>query len=207
MGHSTVSEQTVNALTAKIADKPHTKWIYFTLSFLEFRLQPDQITNLRGPYHIGSACVNADGGIIDLSLETVKSSVMSKIEEATIGVSSLVGWTTLAMMNCENIETVPATVPEAFQKARVRRGKKPLVAYHTVRVDMEKTPRSIQRTALEGEGATRLHEKRGHMKDYRKGKGLFGKYRGLWYWGPQLAGVESEGVVISDYQINQIKEQ
>ena len=44
-----------------------------------------------------------------------------------------------------------------------------------------------------------LNEREG--KDYRKGKGLFGKYKGLWYWGPQLAGSGSEGVVVSDYEV------
>ena len=47
----------------------------------------------------------------------------------------------------------------------------------------------------------RLHAKRGHIKDYRKGNGLFGRYKGVWYWGPQLAGDEAEGIVMSDYKM------
>lgn len=53
----------------------------------------------------------------------------------------------------------------------------------------------------EGENANRLHEARGHLKDYRRGKGLFGKYKGLWYWGSSLAGSGEEGVIVSDYKV------
>lgn len=178
-----------------------TRWVYLTLSFLEFTANPDHISNLRGPYHVGSAAVSDDGALLSFSMIRQNESLPPE-EEAQVGAASLVAWTTLAMMNCENIDTVEAApAPAAFQKARAKRGRKPLVSYHTVRVDMTKTPRSISRTPLPGDSSTRLHEKRGHMKDYRKGKGLFGKYRGLWYWGPQLAGSGDEGVVISDYEV------
>jgi hypothetical protein len=33
------------------------------------------------------------------------------------------------------------------------------------------------------------------MKDYRR-------YKGVWYWGPTLAGSEDEGVVVSDYEVS-----
>ena len=39
------------------------------------------------------------------------------------------------------------------------------------------------------------------MKDYRRGGGLFGRYKGVWYWGPTLAGSADEGVVVSDYKV------
>jgi len=129
-------------------------------------------------------------------------SILSQDESVQVGAASLVGWTTLAMMNCANIDTIEHRAPDAFQKSRVKSGKKPLVSYHTVRVDLDKTPRTIASEGLPGDGSTpRRHRKRGHMKDYRAGKGLFGRYKDVWYWGPTLAGSEEEGFVVSDYEV------
>lgn len=197
------TEQLAAKLRSDIKEKHRTeaKWFYLTLSFLEFKQHPDHITPLRGPYHVGCAAIDEHGALLNFELLSTQEGVMPPDQETLIGGASLVAWTTLAMMNCENIDTVPATIPPAFQKARTKRGKKPLVSYHTVRVNTEKTPRSIGSSPLSGDGTTRLHAKRGHMKDYRKGAGLFGRYKGLWYWGPQLAGSEAEGVIVSDYEV------
>lgn len=193
------------ATPAKIAEfrqNPRCRWIYLTMDFLEFAHKNDgeHISGLRGPYHIGTISVAEDGSMIDFWLS--HGSILSQEESMQVGAASLVGWTTLAMMNCANIQTTKHHVPDAFQKARTRAGKKPLVAYRTIRVDLDKTPRAIAAEGLPGDGATpRLHKKRGHMKDYRGGKGLFGRYKGVWYWGPTLAGSEEEGMIVSDYEV------
>jgi hypothetical protein len=161
------------------------RWIYLTLDFLEFAHKNDgeHISGLRGPYHIGVISVAEDGSLIDFWLS--HGSVLSHEESMQVAAASLVGWTTLAMMNCKNIARTEHKAPEAFQKARVKGGKKPLVSYHTVRVDLDKTPGAIAAEGLPGDGSTpRRHMKRGHIKDYRGGKGLFGRYKGVWYWGP-----------------------
>jgi len=101
-----------------------------------------------------------------------------------------------------NIDTVEHVAPEPFQRSRTRKGKRPLVSYRTIQVNVDKTPAGIGAPALGNGGDARLHGKRGHMKDYRKGNGLFGKYKGLWYWGPTLAGSADAGVVVSDYKLN-----
>jgi hypothetical protein len=176
------------------------KWIYLTLNFLEFAKSPDHVSSLRGPYHIGTISVAEDGALLNFWMS--HGSVIDKEESVQVGLASLVAWTTLSMLNCANIDQVTHHAPTAFQKARTRNGKKPLVSYHTVRVNFEKTPRSIAAEGLPGDSSTsRLHKKRGHMKDYRRGKGLFGRYKGIWYWGPALAGSEEEGVVVSDYEV------
>lgn len=188
---------------AEFRRDPRCRWIYLTMDFLEFPHKDDgeHISGFRGPYHVGTISVAEDGALLDFWMS--HGSVLSEKESTWIGTASLVAMTTLAMMNCENIETIAHHAPEAFQKARKKGGKKPLVSYRTVRVDLSKTPRAIAAEGLPGDGATpRLHKKRGHMKDYRKGKGLFGRYKGLWYWGPILAGSEEEGVVVSDYEVN-----
>jgi len=148
---------------------PRCRWIYLTLDFLEFKNDGhhQHISNLRGPYHVGTISIAEDGSLLNFWMS--HGSVLS---------------------------------PEAFQKARKKAGKKPLVSYHTVRVNLDKTPRQVAAEGLPGDGETpRRHRKRGHMKDYRGGKGLFGRYKGVWYWGPVLAGSEEKGVVVSDYEV------
>jgi hypothetical protein len=178
------------------------RWIYLTMDFLEFPHKNDgeHISGLRGPYHIGTISVAEDGTLLNFWMS--HGSILSEDESVQVAMASLVGWTTLAMLNCANIEQVAHKAPDAFQKARIKSGKKPLVSYHTVRVDLGKTPRAVAAEQLPGDGSTpRLHKKRGHMKDYRRGSGLFGRYKGIWYWGPMLAGSKDEGVVVSDYEV------
>ena len=176
------------------------KWIYITVDFMEFQPTEGYATRLRGPFHVGATSVAEDGSVLNYWFQI--SSGIDRHESLQVAAASLVGWTTLAMLNCQNIATDMHRVPEAFQKARQKRGKQPLVSFRTIRVDLGKTPRQVTAESLPGDDSTkRLHKKRGHMKDYRKGKGLFGRYKGVWYWGPTLAGSEEEGVVVSDYEV------
>ena len=176
------------------------KWIYITVDFMEFQPTEGYATRLRGPFHVGATSVAEDGAVLNYWFQI--SSGIERHESLQVAAASLVGWTTLAMLNCQNIATDTHHVPDAFQKSRKKRGKQPLVSFRTIRVDLSKTPGQVAVESLPGESsAKRLHKKRGHMKDYRKGKGLFGRYKGLWYWGPALAGSEDEGVVVSDYEV------
>ena len=191
---------------AKIAEfrqNIRCRWIYLTMDFLEFAHQNDgeHISGLRGPFHIGAISIAEDGALLDFWMSHASAHI-PKDESMQVAAASLVAWTTLAMLNCANITTAEHQAPDAFQKARAKSGKKPLVSYHTVRVDLGKTPRQVAAEGLPGDSsAPRLHKKRGHMKDYRRGQGLFGRYKGIWYWGPVLAGSEEEGVVVSDYEV------
>jgi len=180
------------------------RWIYLTFDFLEFdNSKQHNISGIRSPFHIGAVAVAEDGALLDFWLSHASGAITRK-ESETIGAASMPAWTALAMMNCDNIETVEHVAPEPFQRSRTRKGKQPLVSFRTIQVNLDKTPKSIQAEQLpevDGEGKVRLHQKRGHMKDYRKGKGLFGKYKGLWYWGSTLAGSGAEGVVVSNYEV------
>jgi len=180
-------------------------WIYLTFDFLEFpNADRQHISGLRSPYHLGCISVSDDGSILDFWYSHA-SGAITKRESEIIGAATMPAFTTLAMLNCENIDSIEHQAPEPFQRSRVRKGKLPLVSYRTIQVNLAKTPKAIaadELPAVNSDGTVRrLHQKRGHMKDYRKGKGLFGKYKGLWYWGPQLAGSGAAGVVVSDYEV------
>jgi hypothetical protein len=188
---------------AEFRQDPRCHWIYITLDFLEFPLKDgdEHISGLRGPYHIGTISVAEDGSLLNFWMSHA-AAALPKDESMQAAAASLVAWTTLSMLNCANIATVEHKAPEAFQKARAKNGKKPFVSYHTVHVDLDKTPRQVTAPSLPGDGTTpRLHKKRGHMKDYRRGKGLFGRYKGVWFWGDMTAGSAEAGVVVSDYEV------
>jgi hypothetical protein len=177
------------------------KWIYLTADFLEFLPEEGYVSRLRGPFHVGVTAVAEDGSVLGTWFQI--SSGIEREDSIRVLAASLVGWTALAMLNCQNIVTDAHQIPEPFQKSRKKSGKRPLVSFHTIRVDLDKTPRQVAADTLPGDGSTpRRHKKRGHMKDYRGGKGLFGRYKGVWYWGPTLAGSAEEGVVVSDYEVN-----
>ncbi len=187
----------------KYRDEFNPKWIYLTFDFVEFPNKDGKnISGLRGPFHAGVTAVAEDGALHDFWLSNGTAAI-SKTESMQLALASLVAWTAIAMMNCDNIDTVEHVAPEPFQRARTRRGKRPLVSYRTIQVNVDKTPASIatqQLPSVDEHGVAR-HQKRGHMKDYRKGNGLFGKYKGLWYWGSTIAGSASAGVVVADYQL------
>lgn len=195
--------QSTPAKIAEFRQDARCHWIYLTMDFLDFPFKDDgdHISGLRGPYHIGTISVAEDGALLGFWMSHATAQI-PKHESTQVAAASLVAWTTLAMMNCANITTTEHKAPEAFQKARRKSGKRPFVSYHTVRVDLGKTPRQIAAPSLPGDGTTpRLHKKRGHMKDYRRGKGLFGRYKGIWFWGDMTSGSEDEGVVVSDYEV------
>ena len=54
-----------------------------------------------------------------------------------------------------------------------------------------------------GVGAKKaLHICRGHVKDFRRSeKGLFGKYRDLYWWESHVRGTAKAGMVYSDYEV------
>lgn len=187
----------------KYRDQYNPKWIYLTFDFVEFPNKEQlNVSGLRGPFHIGVTAVAEDGALHDFWLSHGTSAI-SQRESMQLGLASLVAWTAIAMMNCDNIDTVEHTTPEPFNRARTRRGKLPLVSYRTIQVNVDKTPASIAAAQLPSvdEFGVARHQKRGHMKDYRKGNGLFGKYKGLWYWGSTIAGSAEAGVVVADYQL------
>lgn len=193
-------KSTLEKIAAYRADV-RCKWIYLTIDFLEFMPEEGYTSRLRGPFHVGVTSVAEDGSVLANWFQL--GSGIEREDSIRVLAASLVGWTAVAMLNCQNIVTDAHQIPEPFQKSRKKSGKRPLVSFHTIRVDLDKTPRQVAADTLPGDGSTpRRHKKRGHMKDYRGGKGLFGRYKGVWYWGPTLAGSEEEGVVVSDYKVN-----
>ena len=62
------------------------------------------------------------------------------------------------------------------------------------------------RTGAAGEAGDRtgrrLHLARGHFKDFRNGPGLFGKYKGIYWWDQQMRGSGDLGEVKKGYNVH-----
>lgn len=107
----------------------------------------------------------------------------------------------VSFTHCRNVELTESPVPEAVRKKRQKRGKR-----STVFKTLEISPmRAVLHDASSNPKAglkKRLHICRGHFKDYRNGRGLFGKYRGMFWWEMHVRGDKKAGSVNKDYAVN-----
>jgi hypothetical protein len=112
----------------------------------------------------------------------------------------------ISFMHCKNTSIVEVD-PNKDVKPRIRRhwekkGKPPLEKYHVLNIEPVK--KALSNPAVKNNETAisiSLHICRGHFKDYRKGKGLFGKYKGLYWWDEHIKGDVEEGIVDKDYNI------
>lgn len=111
-------------------------------------------------------------------------------------------WVTISFMHCKKqtklIEHVP---PEKVQRKRIKNNKPPLTKYYTLDIEPLKEILRTEGRVHEVGLPKALHICRGHFKDYSQGKGLFGKYKGLYWWDSHIRGNESAGTVIKDYAV------
>jgi len=108
---------------------------------------------------------------------------------------------TICLMHCKNVSAVEQVPPAKLQKARQRRGKRPLVRYHVLNI--QPMAKVLRREGGLGSGtglAQALHICRGHFKDFRQ-SGLFGRVKGIFWWDQHARGERDKGVVVKDYNI------
>jgi hypothetical protein len=129
---------------------------------------------------------------------------LAEIEEQPDRMNQLRTWlslvlTTVAFVHCRNVKLQPVDPPRQLNKARVRRGKKPLLRYHVLEI-------AGMKRVLDGEGRAgesglkqALHICRGHFKTFTADKPLLGRHVGTYWWHEQVRGRSSEGVVVKDY--------
>jgi hypothetical protein len=106
----------------------------------------------------------------------------------------------VSFAHCRNVELVDVAMPEAVRKKRQRRGVRCTV-FKTLEI---RPMKEVLRKADPNPGSglkQRLHICRGHFKDYRAGRGLFGKYCGMFWWDMHLRGDGASGEVKKDYMV------
>lgn len=103
----------------------------------------------------------------------------------------------LSFLHCKNVEIVSGG------KIRVKSAQKaaPKVKVYTLQIEPIK--KILDAAGARNTGIKQaLHICRGHFKDFSKGKGLFGKYKGLYWWDAQVRGSAELGFIAKDYQVN-----
>lgn len=92
-------------------------------------------------------------------------------------------------MHCKNVEKKEHTPDEKLQKARAKRGKKPLFSYWTLELTDQKTESGDARGGTHA--SPRLHLRRGHPRQFKPGH---------WTWvQPCAVGNKNLGMVHKDY--------
>lgn len=88
------------------------------------------------------------------------------------------------LMACKNVGSEPRPVPEKMQRARRRRGKTPLTEYRVLNVTLPGARRRTDGAAVTANAGEPLALQviPGQYRDYTE-KGLFGKYKGV-FWVP-----------------------
>lgn len=99
----------------------------------------------------------------------------------------------LSALNCSNVTRVESLPPLKLQKARAKRGKKPLFSYWTLEIHLPKRAKE-NTTAGETHAAKRLHLCRGHMKKRKTG---------YFWWQPHVRGDKKLGMVHKEYVLRQ----
>lgn len=108
----------------------------------------------------------------------------------------------ISFMHCKNV-VVTENKPDAkLQKARQRRGQKPLVRYRTLNI--EPMAKILKREGKSDETGLKkaLHVCRGHFSTYTTERPLFGKVSGTFWIPSHIRGSGDEGEVIKDYSVD-----
>lgn len=111
----------------------------------------------------------------------------------------------LSFMNCKNTK-IKEVDPNLKLKPSVRRHmekkqRPPIKKYYVL--DIEPMKKVLKNEGLIEKNGLRkaLHICRGHFKDYRNGNGLFGKFKGLYWWDSNIRGDSEYGEVVKDYNV------
>jgi hypothetical protein len=110
---------------------------------------------------------------------------------------SLVPLMTLCFMNCRNVNLTTINPNKEGRKAR---HGKPLLSYRMLQIEPMK--KIIREQGGHTDIKQALHIMRGHFKDYRDSKGLFGKHKGMYWWEQNLRGSAEHGKAYKDYNVS-----
>lgn len=108
----------------------------------------------------------------------------------------------LSFCHCKTqVQMQTEEVPEKLFHKQVAENKVPVERWHILNIEPVKRMLKEYSRANNVTDKMALHLCRGHFMDYRDGKGLFGKYKGI-YWQPQhFKGKAKNGVVNKDYSV------
>ena len=134
---------------------------------------------------------------ITLSQQPKDPENLAEVVESTVAMACYA----MSLMNCKNISFADiATTPSKRYRKKNREKK---IIFKVLMIDPMGKKAKKKPSGEAGpkqEKFKRLHMCRGHMADYRKGNGLFGKYKGVFFVPAHVRGTPRDGMVIKDYE-------
>jgi len=127
--------------------------------------------------------------------------VTRKRFDGSLNLEIIIGLLTLSFMNCSNVKL--QTVRDGVDLI----GDRPIVEHDPVTKIYTLTIEPIKKIIASKGGGTgpltprALHICRGHFKDFSHGRGLFGKYKGIYWYPSTVRGNKKYGEVIKDYKV------
>jgi hypothetical protein len=113
-----------------------------------------------------------------------------------------IGLLAVTFMHCKaGVRLEDVEPPAALNRARVRRGRLPLVRYRTVVIDGLKEVLRTEGRLGEVGFKKALHLVRGHFANYTPDRPLFGHFVGTVFRSAHLRGDRASGRIIKDYEV------
>jgi len=127
-------------------------------------------------------------------------SPVDKDPTGTVWAMTVLDWTgevafieaALALLNCRNVHEMDYVDKTEHGITRVRKGQKPLLSHHVVKIHAHHLVRSGQKNRSDNHLLLRHHFVIGHFK-HRK--------TGLFFWRPHARGDKSQGQIVKDYEL------
>lgn len=108
----------------------------------------------------------------------------------------------MSFLHCKNVTQAEIKAPRQERRRREREGLLPTVTYKTLVIEpMTKVLHTEGGRAAGNSIARAMHICRGHFKHFDE-KPLFGKHRGMFFWGDQVRNTESNRAVAKRYDVH-----
>jgi len=107
-------------------------------------------------------------------------------------------WLAISFLHCKNVTIEQRGAGLNFGR---RKRHEPNIRYHVLVIEPMKKILKTEGRSDEVGIKRALYICRGHFKDFRE-TGLFGKFRDIYWWNPQVRGKVENGIVLKDYNVD-----
>ena len=155
-------------------------------------------------------CVNDDGSVklhpdgtpdMVVNIDQRLRPDQPGLDDLNLGDMFIAPLLAVSLMHCKNVSVISREPKVGNRKQRGRHASK--IRFHTLQIEPMKRVLRQEGKAEEAGIKHALHICRGHFKDFSKGKGLFGKYKDIFWWDSQVRGSAERGAVLKDYSVEQ----
>lgn len=166
--------------------------MFWTMDGSEAKLFPIEVEVISDANGVVQRQFNSPLGGIDLGGDLDERAKVASYYMWTV-------FTALGLINCRNVETREAgRINLRRSGAQKRRGEPATsIRYSTIILPGG----GSQSDGHGGHRATALHRVRGHFKTFTAEKPLMGQHVGTYWWGWNVRGNATNGVVVSDYEL------